>query len=130
MIQVVGLPNTNILVDILRAYSPAIHWMQQNPQLTLAVPSLVRMEMVLGAQNKKAQETVIKLMKPFPVIYPAEADAQWAMEQFEINHLSHRVEIMDCFIAAIGVRLGLPIYTRNTKDLSVFKPIIVHTPYQ
>jgi predicted nucleic acid-binding protein len=130
MIQVAGLLDTNILVDTLRAYSPAVQWMQQNPHLMLAIPALVRMEMVLGAENKKAQEAVIKLMKPFPVLYPSESDAQWAMEQFEIFHLSHQVEIIDCFFAAMGVRLGLPIYTRNTKDLGVIGTVTLHVPYQ
>jgi predicted nucleic acid-binding protein len=129
MTSPVGLLNTNILVDISRNYPPAGQWMQANTQLPLVIPSLVRMEMVLGAENKTEQERIIKILKPFPVVYPSEADAQWAMEQFEIHFLSHQIEIIDCFIAAMVVRLKLPVYMRNTKDLGVFTGVQLHKPY-
>lgn len=129
MSQPVGLLDTNILVDILRRYGPATSWMQNNPNLVLAIPSIVRMEVVLGAQDRIDQEKVIKLLTPYPVIFPSEQDAQWAMAQFEIYHLSHQLEILDCFIAAMGVRLGLPIYSRNVQDLGVFKQVTLVTPY-
>jgi predicted nucleic acid-binding protein len=124
-----GLLDTNILIDILRGYPLAVNWLKANPTLALAIPSLVRMEMLLGAQNKPEQERVLKLMSPFPVIYPNDLDAMLAMSQFEIYHLSHQVEIIDCFIAALSVRFGLPVYTRNVKDLRVFPSVVLRVPY-
>lgn len=125
----VGLLDSNIFIDILRGYAPAVDWMKANRELTLAIPSLVRMELVLGVQNKAEQEKVVKLLKPFPVVYPTSDDAMWAMNQFEIYHLSHQVEIIDCFIAATSIRLGLPVYSRNVKDLSIFSTLVVRVPY-
>ena len=124
-----GLLDTNILIDISRRYAPAIQWMQANTGLVLAIPSLVRMEMVVGAQNKLDLDRIVKTLKPFPVIYPSESDAQWAMEQFEIYYLRYQIEIIDCFIAATSIRLKLPIYTRNVKDLGIFKDVVLRVPY-
>jgi predicted nucleic acid-binding protein len=124
-----GLLDTNIFIDILRGHKPAIEWMTSNPHLAFAIPSIVRMEIVLGAQNKIEQEKLVKQLKAFPLVFPSEADSQWAMEQFEIYYLSHQVEILDCFIAAISVRLQLPIFTRNVKHLSVFQGVAAHIPY-
>jgi predicted nucleic acid-binding protein len=129
MTNVDGLLDTNIFVDILRGYASAINWMQSNPGLVFAIPSFVRMELVLGSQNKIEQEKALKLLNPYPVIFPTEIDAQWAMQQFEIHHLKSQVEIIDCFIAAMAVRLKLPIYTRNVKDLRVFEGLVIRVPY-
>ena len=51
------------------------------------------------------------------------------MHQFTRFHLSRRIEIIDCFIAAMSVRLQLPVYTRNAKDLGVFKDVKIVIPY-
>lgn len=129
MSPIVGLLDTNILIDILRGYKPSVQWMQSNSDLVLGIPSLVRMEIVLGAKDKIEQERVIKTLSPFPVILISEADAQWAMQQFEQFHLSHRIEIIDCFIAAMSVRLQVPLYTRNIKDMRVFPDLKLASPY-
>lgn len=129
MSTAVGLIDTNILIDVSRGYAPALIWMQRNSQLALALPSLVYMEMVLGTQNKTELGKITRILKQFPILYPSEVDAQWAMQQFELHHLSHQIEIIDCFLAAMSVRLQLPIYTRNTKDLGVFPDVKLVIPY-
>ncbi|MBI5671573.1 MAG: hypothetical protein HZC41_26575 [Chloroflexi bacterium] len=127
MNDLIGLPDTNIVVDFSRKYKPAIEWLRNNEQLVFGVPSLVRM--VPGASNRIEQDKVIRLLQPYTIVYPSELDAQWAMEQFEIYHLSHRIEIIDCFIAAMSARLQLPIDTRNVRNLNVFPGVLVHVPY-
>lgn len=69
MTSVIGLLDTNILIDISHRYSSAINWMQNNPSLIFAIPSLVRMEMVLGARNRAELEKIVKLLKPYPVVF-------------------------------------------------------------
>jgi predicted nucleic acid-binding protein len=129
MAKATAIIDTNIFIDLLRDYPPAIEWMRINSTLELAIPSLVRMELVLGARDKADQKRVIELINPFQITFPIESDAQWAMQQFEQFHLSHQVEIIDCFIAAMSARLQLPVYTRNAKDLSIFPGVMVHAPY-
>jgi predicted nucleic acid-binding protein len=125
----VGLIDTNILIDLSHNYAPALQWATRNPDLALAMPSLVRMEMVMGAVDKVDLARLMRLMRPFPVVYPTDIDAKWAMEQFETYYLSHQIEVIDCLIAAMSYRLQLPIYTRNIRDYSVFGGVATVLPY-
>jgi hypothetical protein len=129
MIQAAGIIDTNILIDLSHNYAPAIQWATRNPELALGLPSLVRMEMVMGAVDKVDLGRLIRFMKPFPVIYPTDIDAKWAMEQFETYYLSHQIEVIDCLIAAMSFRLQLPIYTRNIRDYTVFSGVSTVLPY-
>jgi predicted nucleic acid-binding protein len=87
------------------------------------------MEVVLGCKTKQELRNALNLMKPLKLIHISEPDSVWAVEKFEMFHLSHSVEIADCFLAAMSFRLQLPVYTRNTKDLLVFQSIQAVTPY-
>jgi predicted nucleic acid-binding protein len=124
-----GLIDTNILIDILRGYPRAVKWAQSNPHITLWLPSIVRMEIVAGCNTKQELRDALNLMKPLKLVHITEVDSAWAMEKFELFHLSHKVEIADCFLAAMSIRLQLPVYTRNTKDLLVFKAVQIVNPY-
>ncbi|MBZ0291799.1 MAG: PIN domain-containing protein [Anaerolineae bacterium] len=129
MSEILGLLDTNIFIDFSRQYKPAIEWLVANSESTFAIPSLVRMELVLGAQSRAEQEKIVRLLQPYALVYPTDQDAKWAMEQFELFYLSHQVEIIDCFIAAMSARLKLPIFTRNTRHLGLFQDTIVRVPY-
>ena len=127
--SVSALLDTNLFIDVSRNYAPAVKWMQNNAQTIVGVPSFVRMELVLGAKDKVKQQKIIGLLGSLPIIHVTETDSRWAMEQFEIFHLSHRVGIIDCFIAAACVRLNVPIYSRNAKDFSILPGVEVIIPY-
>ena len=53
-----GLLDTNILIDISRRYSPAVAWLQGNSYL-FAVSSITRMELILGSRNKVEQQKIV-----------------------------------------------------------------------
>ncbi|MBC7872063.1 MAG: hypothetical protein H7Y09_14550 [Chitinophagaceae bacterium] len=124
-----GLIDANIIIDSLRGYTPAQQWILQNQTLTLGLLSLVRMEIVFGTQNKVELQKIGSVLNNYPLIYPNETDAKWAMEQFEKFHLSNRIEIVDCFLAATSLRLSVPIYTRNQRDFRVFPSVVAIIPY-
>ncbi|MFN8372591.1 MAG: PIN domain-containing protein [Anaerolineae bacterium] len=124
-----GLLDTNVFIDLLRSYPAALLWMQSNRLLTFGIPAIARMELVWGARDKVEMQRIVKLMNPFPVVHLNAADSVWALREFESYHLSHQVEIADCFIAAMRVRLQLPIYTRNLRDFKILPAVTVHVPY-
>lgn len=46
------LPDTDIMVDILRDYPPAVQWMQSLGDEAIALPGFVVMELIQGCQTK------------------------------------------------------------------------------
>ncbi|MCA0454968.1 MAG: PIN domain-containing protein [Chloroflexi bacterium] len=123
-----GLLDTNIFIDIARHYSSAIAWLNSQ-HLQFGVSSITRIELMLGARNKAEVEKIDRMLRPFQLIFPDARDSQWAMEQFERFNLSHQLEIFDCYIAASAIRLGLPVVSRNVRDLSLLPSVLVQVPY-
>jgi predicted nucleic acid-binding protein len=113
-----GLFDTNILIDVLRNYQPAINWLNtQVGQMKFAISPMVYMEMMAGSKNKVDQQNALKLMDQFELLFYSRADVRWAMEQMRVFRLSHNVDIADCFIASQSVRLQVPLYTKNLKHM-------------
>lgn len=81
------------------------------------------MELVAGCKTKQELQNARNLMKPLRIVAVNEQDTSCAMEQFEVFHVSHSVEMGDCFLAAISTRLKIPVYARNTRNLMVFPSV-------
>ena len=93
------LLDTDVLIDIQRAYVPALTWFATLTELP-AVPSLVVMELIQDAQNARQVRQALKLVPPLPVVWPTAADCQRALTDFIAYHLSHNLGLLDALIAA------------------------------
>jgi predicted nucleic acid-binding protein len=129
MTSVQGLLDTSVLVDLWRGNSTALLWLRSFPPGSrLGLPVLVSMEFIDGVRNAAERKQATKFLEPYPVIHLAEADSVWAQKQHAQFKLSHNVGIIDALIAAPAFRLGVPIYTLNTKhftplpDVGAIKP--------
>ena len=114
-----GLLDTAVLVDILRAFSPAIEWLSR--QERLGVSPVVWLEILEGAENAREQARAVDLLRHFEKIEVAPTDFDWAIQQALRLRLSHNVDMMDCLIASSAQRLEVPLFTRNLKH---FQPMI------
>ena len=56
-------------------------------------------------------------------------DVDWAIRQLLRFHLSHDLEAMDCLIAAVSYRLGVPLYTRDLKHFTPLLGDLARLPY-
>ena len=122
-----GLLDTAIVVDLLRGYPPAVLWLEGQSQL--ALNPVVWLEVLEGAANRKDQDRAVRLLGQFERIEVLSTDFDWAIRQTLALRLSHRVDVMDCLIAASAHRLDLPVFTRNLKH---FQPLIgplARSPY-
>lgn len=127
--MVVGLIDADVLVDIMRGESLAVHWGNSQQKRILGVPSIAWMEVVKGASDKIKREQTIRFLKAFKVVHYESGDSFWAMHQFSQYHLSHGVGIGDVMIAAIALRLNVPLYTRNLKHYNPLPGVQVIKPY-
>jgi predicted nucleic acid-binding protein len=121
------LIDTNIIVDLLRGYSPAQIWIA-----TLNKPGIshiVYLEVIQGVSDKKAQRHALQLMKSFAFIEITPTDFNWATQELIKLGLSYGIDAFDCLIAAPSHRLQLPLYTRNMKHFSPLLGALAQKPY-
>jgi predicted nucleic acid-binding protein len=117
--MVSAIVDSAVIVDLLRGYTPAILWINQ--QNNIAVTSIVEMEVLQGALDKRHLLRAVKQLNEFDKLDMRQSDLDWATQQLRTYRLSHQVSMMDCLIASVGFRLEIPVYTRNLKH---FRPLI------
>ena len=123
------LLDTDILIDVQRGYQPAVEWLVGLPELPV-VPGFVVMELIQGANNNGQVRQALKLVSPFPVVWPNEADFNEALSNFAVYHLSHGLGLLDALIAACAVSRSGTLYSINTKHYRIEPELKVEAPYR
>lgn len=67
-----GLLDTSVLIDLLRQYTPADHWLQSQGQL--GISRLVLLEVMEDAPTRQKQREAVNLMKKFTLVELATDD--------------------------------------------------------
>lgn|SRR5574341_154683 len=125
-----GLFDTSIIVDLWRGNPTALQWLRSfTPGSQVGLPVLVHMEFIDGVRDAAQRRQAIKFLKPYPVIHLTTDDSIWAQKQHAQFKLSHGVGIIDALIAAPAFRLGVPIYTLNTKHFTPLPDVAAIKPY-
>ncbi|MDZ4764186.1 MAG: PIN domain-containing protein [Chloroflexota bacterium] len=124
-----GILDTNIIIDLLHLIPSALMWGNSVVSNTFAVTSIVWFETMNGARNKVELARTIKFISRFPIEPTIAVDEDWARAQFIQYQLNHGVEYQDSMIAAIAVRLNIPLYTRNTRHFAVLPNLDLGQPY-
>jgi tRNA(fMet)-specific endonuclease VapC len=121
------LVDTNIVIDLLRGYQPALLWMATQNQP--GVCRIVYMEVIQGASDKRKLQDALKLLKRFAMVEHTQADFIWATSQLVRYSLGYYVGLTDALIAAPAYRLTLPLYTLNARHFVPMIPHLVNQPY-
>jgi predicted nucleic acid-binding protein len=122
-----ALLDTNIIVDLLRGYTPAQQWIAK--QTDLALSRVVWLEAIEGALNANEVRLIVNLLNEFELVEQTISDFDWATRQLIRYRLSHQIDAFDCLIAAPSYRLQLPLYTRNLKHFTPLLGRLVEQPY-
>ena len=72
------LLDTDVAIDILRGFPPAVAWLQGLGTSVLGLPGLVVMELLQGCPNKAEQLKVERFYQPHPLFWPTQADCHGA----------------------------------------------------
>ena len=121
--------DSDILVDFLRGFPPAMSWFETVADTDLVVPGFVAMEMIQGCTNRADQTRVERLLRPYGIVWlsPDECDA--ALQTFSRFHLSHRLSTFDSLIAHVSIALNAPLCTFNAKHYSMIQGLTIIQPY-
>ncbi len=124
------LLDTDIMVDILRDYPPAVQWMQSLGDEAIALPGFVVMELIQGCQTKMELTNIRKRLTPFQVYWPEADDCKQAVELFAQYHLSHQMGIIDVLIGQLAVSTNGSLYTFNKKHYAPIPGLKTVQPYR
>ena len=87
------------------------------------------MELVHAARNARELQDARKLVAPFPVVWPTEADCTRALSDLIALHLSHSLGLVDALIAATAVGQGATLCTFNVKHYRHVPGLTLTRPY-
>ena len=121
--------DTDVIIDILRKYEPAVSWIKKNKNEEIALSGFVKVELLQGCKNKAEQNKVNKTLDQFIIIWPSEQICINAFSFFSKFFLSHNLGIIDALIGATAISYELPIFTFNDKHYKALPGLKVKRPY-
>ncbi len=122
--------DSDIIIDFLRNYAPAIEWLISLENEEIALPGYVVMELAQGCTNKTELRQIRNFIQNFEIIWPSVETCNKALKIFIDFNLSHNIGMLDALIGQTAVSLDLPIYTFNRKHYAVIPDLISIQPYQ
>lgn len=120
--------DTDILIDVQRNHANALVWFAGLNEMP-SVPGFVVMELIQDAQNSRQVREALRLVKPFPIIWPTPTDCQNALFDFTKFHLSHGLGLLDSLIGACAVGLSAKLCTFNVKHYRMIPGLSTTQPY-
>jgi predicted nucleic acid-binding protein len=94
------LLDSDVMIDILRDYSPAVEWLKalRDQKAKICLPGFAVMELIQGCENKEQIKEVREDVQDFRVLWPTESTCSKALEAYARYSLSHGLDILDALI--------------------------------
>ncbi len=124
------LLDTDVAVDVLRGYEPAIRWLLAKGEEAIALPGFAAMEMLQGCQNKRDQRTVLDQIDQYSVLWASPSACAEALRLFAQYRLSHNLGLLDALIAALALELDAALHTFNEKHYRPIPGLETVQPYE
>jgi predicted nucleic acid-binding protein len=123
------LLDSDIMIDLLRQYPPAVAWLNSLGDEEIVLPGFVAMELLQGCNNKAEQNKVEKVLTVFETVWPSPETCDDALSIFANYHLSHNLGLLDALIGQMAVALNLPLHTFNRKHYTAIPDLVTLQPY-
>jgi predicted nucleic acid-binding protein len=121
--------DTDIMVDVLRRFAPAIAWLAALGDEEILLPGFVALELIQGCRNRTEQNRVERLLSLHSVAWPDTETCDAAMRTFARVHLRHGIGLLDTLIGQMAVAAGLPLHTFNTRHYAAIPGLATVQPY-
>ncbi len=123
------LLDTDILIDYLRLYSPALRLLDSFTKGDRFVSILSQMELLKGCKTKQHEQRILRFIKNFKVFYIDVEISQNAFKIFRDKRWQGNMDIPDSFIAATAKLHDLTLLSRNLKHYRNIPSLKVEKPY-
>jgi predicted nucleic acid-binding protein len=116
------LLDTDIMIDILRGFPPAVTWLGS---LTGDAPALI-----MGCRNKREMDRLLTRLEPFRRYWPGHNDYDRALASLAKGRLSHNLSPFDALIGECAVGLGAVLCTFNSRHFAAIHGLVTDRPYE
>jgi predicted nucleic acid-binding protein len=123
------LLDTDVMIDILRGYPPALAWLRTLDDEVIALPGFVLMELIQGCGTKKEQQSLAAELDAYKILWPNPSDCDDAVKLFTGYRLSHNIGIIDVLIGQLALSFDLPLHTFNKKHYEPIPQMTTVQPY-
>ena len=123
------LLDTDVMVDLLRQYPPAVEWVRANRE-DMVLPGYVAMELIQGCKSRSEQDRLENTLSAYAIAWPTSEACDEALALFARYFLSHNVSIFDALIGQLAVSLNTTLCTFNQKHYSAIPNLRTVQPYQ
>jgi predicted nucleic acid-binding protein len=123
------LLDTDVMIDLLRRYPPAVAWLESLGDEEILLPGFVVTELLQGCRNKAEQEKLAKEFQPYAVTWPAPEACNEALAVFASAYLSHGLGMLDALIGQATIALHIPLHTFNDKHYAAVPRLQTVQPY-
>ena len=121
------LVDTNILVDLLRNYPPAVHFFSEPFETRLCFSAITETELLRGHANNDARKRedllhILSSMEKIDITNPV------ALLAGDLAR-THAMDVPDAIIASTALLNDQELITRNLKDFQKIPHLRVRSPY-
>ncbi|MCP4749445.1 MAG: type II toxin-antitoxin system VapC family toxin, partial [Proteobacteria bacterium] len=95
--------DTDVVIDLLRKYIPAVDWLDSLENERIALPGFVAMQLIQGCRNRKEIDKLEEYLHTFRLVWPFPETCDQALSTFSQFHLSHGLGLLDALIGQIAV---------------------------
>lgn len=121
--------DSDVLIDVLRGFPPALIWLSAHKTQQFVVPGFVILELIQGCQDKTQLSRLQAFLRPFQRFWPDAEICEKAVQTLATYHLSHSLGVIDALIAESAIALGIPLCTFNEKHYSAVPGLLLEKPY-
>lgn len=123
------LVDTDVMVDVLRCYQPAVEWVESHVSEDVAIPGFVLLELIEGCGNKAAQAQVLSLVDKVQVVWLSESACDRAATLFTEHRLTDGLGMIDALVAQTALEAGVTLATFNQKHYACVPGLELVSPY-
>jgi len=124
------LLDTDVMIDLLRQYQPAVEWLASLGEEEIVLPGFLVMELIQGCRNRAEQEKVERELSVYSIMWPSSEVCNEALSIFAHYHLSYGIRILDALIGQMAADLDVPLYTFNQKHYTPIPSLKMAQPYK
>lgn len=123
------LLDSDVVIDVLRGYKPAMNWLQTVNGQKIAVTGYSAMELIGGCRNKSEVDRTKRVLRDLDVMWADSDTCDAALELFSTASLSHGTGMLDCLIGLTALSHDMPLHTFNQKHFDAIPSLRTIQPY-